>query len=1262
MGNSVSNGQVAMINGFVEPPEYQHSVEKEQRFAKDVLSCVSNLIGGGNLEELKSRMKSEIEASLEATLSPEVIDDVCTRCAQQWKLRGQDSEEAFNGLILILEHGLSDNLENQYGFQKFIDNLGYHTVLFWKKAVPRIYDTDIETHSRYRDALLFCLAVYDVNTGKNRLRELFAAVPGLRDSLLGRSAKRFEEAFHSMLTRRSGAGSPMSLSMCQSDRLSHRSSGEEDTEMVIVDVSSSGSSEHGQSDVLSPPNTMASESDEANRPGTPDCVASPGLSSQHFNERVINVSNAPPVSLQKRKNSWTLGPGSGGLVSCCAPVLTQDPQNVWLACFGPQSPYSSDTVKDIIARPSTNTFGLPRTPITEKLYNNVDENDDVDSERAAKLDEELSLYSLLKDYSKDNFQLNPVAVSCDDYKTYYGGISNGLLWPALHSLSEYILPEYDDPAVLKEHWHSYIRVNYMFALNAVRKSRPQDFLWIHDYHLMLTGLIIQSLDTNLEVGFFLHIPFQPPEEMFTKYGNIGEAILRGLLRFTKVGFQTHRDRATFLKLVIRYLPEASIKNNFAKDTVIVTHQGFSASIGVFPVSIKNEEFLDLVNAPEVQNSAMEVRKQHLGACTGKFLFSVERFDYTKGIKEKLLAYKRYYELFPDRIGKDVFLQVAVVNRRDVATYQNYQDECLAAAELINATIRCPENPDWRPLIFVTDGLNRPMLVAHYMAMDVGIVTPKRDGMNLVAKEMVLCNPHATLILSDGAGTEQQFFTAGFYKQEDRLYHRVTNLCDANGFAKTIYEAVVEDKAAVINNASRLREFVMANDIEKWSSSFLDHGWAYDVIQPNLLVTLDDFYSIMHQTRTVRRKMVASILEGSPLRSQCALSLKNAKDSLEMSLQLKPNANLLLLKVSPTSSSATALIDVSDEIKELDLDLSFLKLIVNNDESDDITAFTNELARYHPVSCERFQDELTEIIRRIPLTDHFNFFLAPRDGVLKSFAGSFISAVQPCYSAVIQAIFAHRCTQYAAIITSAPLINIGIIDVTVMPDSYYCYGASNGRNWYIDASKKFKDMSMKDNELGFLDTVHARIRELTQLQQYNQFGYIGSGIQKHYGSVTVARQDMAHTIDKADSEEWRDKIFAIVKELDPNELMLHCEDSDLDIKITLRTGITGKQFTKGDGLNLFISEMGLDLSEGKILICGCSETDLTLLEQALANNPQNTYTIWVTSKESLCNEVARLCKEYENENYAIVSCPEVITGSMAQSSIRAIKIRMPENEL
>ncbi|RCN43435.1 trehalose-6-phosphate synthase domain protein [Ancylostoma caninum] len=251
---------------------------------------------------------------------------------------------------------------------------------------------------------------------------------------------------------------------------------------------------------------------------------------------------------------------------------------------------------------------------------------------------------------------------------------------------------------------------------------------------MLTGMIMQSLDPNLEVGFFLHIPFQPPENFFTKYGTCGLPVLRGLLRFTKVGFQTHRDRAKYIELVQKHLKGVTVSHDKHWDIDTVTHEGWTCSLGVFPVSIKNDDFLKFVHMPETAEKAAAIRKKIMGEnppADGKFFFSVERFDYTKGIKEKLIAYRRYFQKYPNRIGKDVLYQVAVTNRRAVDTYRVYQDECLDLARTIVAGFRDPSRPEWKPLIFQTDGLPRPELVAAYMAMDVGIVTPKKDGMNLV---------------------------------------------------------------------------------------------------------------------------------------------------------------------------------------------------------------------------------------------------------------------------------------------------------------------------------------------------------------------------------------------------------------------------------------------------------------------------------------------------------------------------------------------------
>lgn len=181
------------------------------------------------------------------------------------------------------------------------------------------------------------------------------------------------------------------------------------------------------------------------------------------------------------------------------------------------------------------------------------------------------------------------------------------------------------------------------------------------------------------------------------------------------------------------------------------------------------------------------------------------------------------------------MQVAVTNRRSVESYAVYQDECEASAKEILQMFKGPEG--WVPLIFQTQGLKRADLIAHYLAMDIGLVTPQRDGMNLVAKEIIVCNPESALVLSVGAGVEQQMADNGFYKEDgEKFYHRVVDISDAVAFADVLYKAAIEDPLVVEEHGKKNREFIIANDIEKWSRAFLDPAW--------YLIENDIFFSFM----------------------------------------------------------------------------------------------------------------------------------------------------------------------------------------------------------------------------------------------------------------------------------------------------------------------------------------------------------------------------------------------------------------------------------
>ncbi|VDM42244.1 unnamed protein product [Toxocara canis] len=1218
-----------------------------------------------------------------------VIEMDLDSLAQVWRKRDGLSEVAFQGLLSVLEYCLQHSINSHACFEHFVKALGYNTVQFWKSAVPYIFDSDLTYGTKFRDALLFSLTLFDVNNGKNKLRELYAAVPGIRKSLLGVHAKQFGEKFHHLQRRLSRQSSRSSLYGSTDSLYSESSDGEGGIENGIKQHSSQNQSESELTlDVTQRtdrsnfrPRLRRSQSRDSNGSENKgeentETFASGGLANTHFQQRVINVSNAPPVSLKREKSGeWEIKQGSGGLVSCVDPVMSKDKENVWLANLGmnlhSKKHRRAQQNEDIQWAPATNTLGLPlikqaNADILFHVLADDDKPDEKEQQDEAKkaVREEMSLLGVLHNYNRGNYKLNPVIVQEDDYNVYYGGISNGLLWPALHNLPEYIVKDYDDPKTLRDHWCAYVRVNYQFAIDAVRNSRPQDFIWIHDYHLILTGLIMQSLDPNLEVGFFLHIPFQPPENFFTKFGVVGIPMIRGLLRFTKVGFQTHRDRSKFVELCKIHLPSASIAYDSNLDINAITYEGWTCSLGVFPVSIKNEDFLKFVKMPETVKKSQDIRRKFLGEdapSDARLFFSVERFDYTKGIKEKLTAYKEYFKKYPDRIGKDVLYQVAVTNRRSVATYRLYQDECTALAEAINKEFKCPQRPNWKPLAFTTVGLPRADLVASYLAMDIGVVTPKKDGMNLVAKEMLVCNPRAGLILSTGAGSEIQFSMAGFYKDEggDQCYKRVADLYDVQAYCDAFYKAATESDEVRSAHGARLNEFIMANDIEHWSAAFLDPSWTHQVIRPLDVKTLDEFYGLMMRTRDVRRQIVERVLKGIPIRSHFAISLKNAMDSLALSCEAGTTTiNLQVPLTVEVDPKVFAKFDIKNELDEFEKDLSFLKFI-QSDDVYNVEQFVDTLQAYHPISPEAFKDEVAPAVELLYDADHFHYFFTDRDGTLKSYSCSYPASIQPAYSGVIQAQFARRCAQTCAIVTTSPLMHLGILDVGTIPEGYYYYGASVGREWFIDPSNKFKDTSISEDQLALLDKVYDEISKLLEQQPFKLFAWVGSGLQKHYGHITVAHQDVFHSVSTQLSARLHEKIEEIVKDIDPTDKALSLTESDTDIKVFLKA-TSGVVFNKGHGIALMIDRIHCKLSEGNILVCGDSETDLPMLEVCLGRNPLNVYTIWVTRNDALKEKVRTLCKQYGNSNVAFVSCPEVLLGAMAQATIREISIARPRH--
>ncbi|CAD6189435.1 unnamed protein product [Caenorhabditis auriculariae] len=1110
------------------------------------------------------------------------FEECVKKLCSEWRQRTTNSEIALKGMLSILEICLAQPQVRDDVFDILVTQLGYNSVAFWKSAVPHVYNSDLSFGTQYRDALLFSLALYDVNNSKNRLRELYAAVPGVRQSMLGIHAKRFGEKYRHIQMIRSRANSRMSsVQGSMEDLLSLDND-------AVVDENHDGASE---AHTFSPP-----------------------VDTSYQKQRVINVSNAPPVSISRKTSGcWEIKQGSGGLVACVDPVMSVDKENVWLSNLGINL---NDDDEDLPS--STNSLGLPliKQARAGEIFHVLEENDKkVElTPKQQIVEKDMSLLSVLHDYNKANYQLNPVIVNQEDYSAYYEGISNGLLWPALHNLPEYITGNYSDPNILREHWCSYVRVNYQFAINAARNSRLQDLIWIHDYHLMLCGQIMRSLDNNLDIGFFLHIPFQPPPDFMTKYRIVGEPILRALLRFTKVGFQTSRDRESYVKMVRQHIPRARVHYEELIDNYTISFEGWTCSLGVFPVSIKNEDFLGIADNPQTRIDAQDIREDLLSNSGegAKFFFSVE---------------------------------LAVTNRRSVESYKKYQDECIALAEDIVKTIKSEENPDWKPIRFETDGLPRARLIAHYLAMDVGVVTPSKDGMNLVAKEMLICNPKASLVLSSGAGTEVQLGNAGFYSEDSRCYHRVESIADTERFADIFFEAATESQESRIEHGLKLNGFLKDHDIEEWSTAFLDPGWTHEVIRMSNIKQLADFNVMMAKTAQVRRQLVELVLKGVPIRPHFQKSLENAKTSLENSCE--PGTSKLVLDTiyldDDSGHSIEAKFDISDELSELQKDIAFFSFI-QRDDINNVEQFVETLGSFHPSGPTIFAAEVEQAAQLLIRAEHFQYFFTDRDGTLKSYACSYPTSIQPAYSAIIQAQFAKRCAQFCAIVTTAPLMHIGILNVSTIPEGYYAYGASAGREWYFNPAMQFKDDSVSENDLQILNVVFDKVEDLLENPEFRNFTWIGSGLQKHYGHLTIAKQDVNGSVPKKKGILLFEKITRIVNEVDPTGAVLSIRESDYDIKIYTKAKLSGRIFNKGHGVRLAERKMNVNLHDGNVLVCGDSESDLPMLEECLSVAPSNVHTIWVTKDEALREKVTQICARFSNSNVRFCLVSPSASGS------------------
>ncbi len=475
--------------------------------------------------------------------------------------------------------------------------------------------------------------------------------------------------------------------------------------------------------------------------------------------RLAVVSNRLPIVVSRGdKGKWDISPGAGGLVTALSPVL-RDRGGLWIGWPGNSS---------------------------EELQSSFF------------LDELLS-----RGAAQTGYTLKPVSLTEEEVRKYYFGFSNEILWPLFHDLPTRCN---FDPC----YWEVYRAVNARFAEAVREHTQEEDYVWIHDYQLALVASELKRLGVERHTGFFLHIPF-PPLDVFLRLPWRFQ-ILDGLMQHDLIGFQTARDRKNFIGCVraltrgVRVFGRGHVCKLVTPDREV--------RVGAFPISIDFDEFSHVASDTEVSKQARTIRAN---LPNRQLILGVDRLDYTKGIPNRLQALRNALERHPELRRRITLVQVVVPSRETIREYDNMKQEIERLVGEINGQYT---EVGWTPVTYIFRSLNRRELAAYYRACEIAMVTPLKDGMNLVAKEYCASrtNEDGTLILSELAGAAAQ------------LHHGalLVNPYDVEGVANAIHQAFIMDHHDRHTRMKNLRRSIRKQDIFAWVNSFLRAGIARDL--------------------------------------------------------------------------------------------------------------------------------------------------------------------------------------------------------------------------------------------------------------------------------------------------------------------------------------------------------------------------------------------------------------------------------------------------
>jgi len=396
----------------------------------------------------------------------------------------------------------------------------------------------------------------------------------------------------------------------------------------------------------------------------------------------------------------------------------------------------------------------------------------------------------------------PVFLSAADEELFYRGFANQTVWPLCHSFTSLVRV---DPT----HWEAYRRVNGIFAAAVAAVTTPEDLVWVHDYQLMLVPELVRRVLPRCRIAYFHHIPF-PVHEIFRLLPAAwGSEIVAGLLGADLVGFHTHGYARAFLNVCWRSVGAPHRLG-------VIERTGHTARVGVFPMGIDAEKFRRAATDP-----ATEVERRKLGASDpqGKIILSIDRLDYTKGILNRLEAYAAFLERHPEWHRRVTLALVVVPSRTGVADYRSMKRSIDQAVGAINGRFSAV---GWTPIAYRYRHLALPELTALCTRSDVALVTPLRDGMNLIAKEYIAAHPEGrgVLILSEFAGAADEL--------SDAL---IVNPFDQDQVVAAIKTALEMPPAEQTRRHQALRHRVETYSVGRWADDLLGTLRRADIVTP-----------------------------------------------------------------------------------------------------------------------------------------------------------------------------------------------------------------------------------------------------------------------------------------------------------------------------------------------------------------------------------------------------------------------------------------------